>query len=185
MHFRAGRFSNALSNAKLWTLCATGITNNISIAPNFVYLSYFNHIHMKILFCLAFLLPIMATAQTKGDYQQAMATFQRFYNAGQGDSIYTLFYIDNPTGERGIKYMWSNEQTAEALKQFGTLKSFKYIGVDQTDADTVRVFQTFFSKAGAKTTSLTLRKDHKLGTFRFMTVSDGIDDLLKKRKASR
>ena len=140
---------------------------------------------MKILLCIAFLLPITAIAQTKSDYQHAMANFQRFYNAGQGDSIYTIFHIDNPSWGMGIKSMWSNERTAEALKQFGTLKSFKYIGVDQTDVDTVRVFQTFFSKAGAKTTSLTLHKDYKLGTFRFMTTSDGIDDLLKKRKASR
>jgi len=140
---------------------------------------------MKIRFCIAFLLPITAIAQTKSDYQRAMANFQRFYNAGQGDSICTLFHLDNPTMEKGIKSMWSNEGTADALKQFGILKSFKYIGVDQTDADTVRVFQTFFSKAGAKTTSMTLHQDNKLGTFRFTTTSDGIDDLLKKRKTGR
>lgn len=138
---------------------------------------------MKILFCFVFLLPIIATAQTKSDYQQAMAKFQRFYNAGQGDSICTMFHLDNPLTQ--LKFMWSNEKTAEALKQFGTLKSFKYIGVDKTDVDTVRVFQTFFSKAGEKTTSLTLHKDYRLGNFRFITTSDGIDELLKKQKASR
>ena len=140
---------------------------------------------MKILLFLAFLLPITVFAQTKSDYQNAMANFQRFYNAGQGDSLYTIFHVDNPSWGNAIKSGWSNERTTELLKQFGTLKSFKYIGVDKTDVDTVRVFQTFFSKAGAKTTSLTLYKDSKLGTFRFMTTSDGIDDLLKKRKASR
>ena len=114
-----------------------------------------------------------------------MANFQRFYNAEQGDSICAMFHLDNPSMGMGIKSMWSNERTAEAVKQFGILKSFKYIGVDQTDVDTVHVFQTFFSKAGAKTTSLTLHKDSKLGTFRFMTTSGGIDDLLKKRRASR
>lgn len=140
---------------------------------------------MKISVLLVFLLPISVVAQTKTDYQHAMAKFQQFYNAGQGDSICTMFRFDNPSMQRGIKSMWSNERTAEALKKFGVLKSFKYIGVDQTDVDTVRVFQTFFSKAGAKTTSLTLQKDDKLGTFRFMTTSDGIDDLLKKRKPGR
>lgn len=137
---------------------------------------------MKILLCIAFLLPITVIAQKKSDYRHAMANFQRFYNSGQGDSICAMFHLDYPS--IGVKALWSNERTAEALKQFGTLKSFVYIGVDQTDVDTVRVFQTFFSKAGAKTTSLTLHKDHKLGTFRFITTSDGIDDLLKKRKAS-
>lgn len=140
---------------------------------------------MKILLCIAFLLPITAIAQTESDYLHAMANFQRFYNAGQGDSICTLFHLDNPTMEKGIKSMWSNEGTVDALKQFGTLKSFKYIGVDQTDVSTVRVFQTFFSKAGAKTTSMTLHQDNKLGTFRFITTSDGIDDLLKRQKTSR
>lgn len=137
---------------------------------------------MKILLFLAFLLPITAIAQTKRDYQHAMVNFQRFYNAGQGDSICTLFHLDNPTMEKGIKSMWSNEGTTDALKQFGILKSFKYIGVDQTDIDTVRVFQTFFSKAGAKTTSMTLHQDNKLGTFRFITTSDGIDDLLQNER---
>lgn len=138
---------------------------------------------MKILLCLAFLLPITVTAQTETDYKQAMAKFQRLYNAGQGDSISTMFNINYQSV--GIEPLWTNKQTAEALREFGTLKSFKYIGVDKTDHDTVRVFQTFFSKAGTKTTSLTLHKNHKLGTFRFMTTSDGIEALLKKRKSSR
>src|SRR5437868_12671540 len=103
---------------------------------------------MKTFLCLAFLLPITVVAQTKTDYHQVMAKFQRFYNAGQGDSICTLFHRDNTTTEKGIKCMWSKEGAADALKRYGILKSFKYIGVDQTDVDTVRVFQTFFSKAG-------------------------------------
>lgn len=138
---------------------------------------------MKILLCLAFLLPITVIAQSETDYKQAMAKFQRLYNAGKGDSITAMFNLDYQA--IGIKPMWTNEHTAEALKEFGTLKSFKYIGVDETDHDTVRVFQTVFSKAGTKTTSLTLHKNHKLGNFRFMTTSDGIDALLKKQWANR
>lgn len=165
-------------------MCATGVINSTATALKIVSLEYVNHMRMRILFCIAFLLPVTAIGQTKADYQQAMANFQRFYNAGQGDSICTMFHLDNPTMEKGIKSLWSNEETAGALKQYGILQSFQYIGVDQTDVDTVRVFQTFFSKAGAKTTSLTLHKDDKLGTFRFMTTSAGIDDLLKRRKAN-
>lgn len=138
---------------------------------------------MKILVCLAFLLPITVIAQTETDYKQAMATFQRLYNAGQGDSISTMFNINYQSV--GIEPLWTNKQTAEALKEFGTLKSFKYVGVDKTDHDTVCVFQTCFSKAGTKTTSLTLHKNNKLGTFRFITTSNGIDALLKKQKSSR
>ncbi len=138
---------------------------------------------MKILLCLAFLLPITVIAQTETDYKQAMAKFQQLYNAGQGDSISAMFNLDYKSV--GIEPLWTNKLVAEALKEFGTLKSLKYIGVDETDHDTVRVFQTFFSKAGTKTTSLTLHKNNKLGTFRFITTSDGTDALLKKRKSIR
>ena len=134
---------------------------------------------MKTLALLTFLLPITVFAQSKADYEQVMEKFQRFYNAGQGDSIDAMF-APHPG-----KQMWNYESNADALKQFGTLKSFKFIGIDKTDIDTVRVFQTFFSKAGTKTTSLTLHENNRLGTFRFMTTSEGINDLLKKRKASR
>lgn len=139
---------------------------------------------MKTLALLGFLLPMAVTAQTKADYEHVMAKFQKFYNAGQGDSIQAmskpfiqLISKNNP--------LWTNERNAEALKQFGKLKSFAFLGIDKTDPDNVYVFQTFFRKAGAKTTSLTLDENSKLGTFRFMTTSDGIDDLLKNRKAGR
>lgn len=139
---------------------------------------------MKTLAVLAFLLPITVVAQTKTDYQHAMAKFQRFYNAGQGDSIHAMFKpaVQVTTASRPL---WTSESNAAALKQFGTLKSFTFLGIDKTDPSNVYVFQTFFSKAGAKTTSLTLDENFRLGTFRFMTTSEGIDDLLKKRKASR
>ena len=134
---------------------------------------------MKTLVFLAFLLPITVVAQTKTDYQHVMTKFQRFYNAGQGDNINAMFA---PTPG---KPLWTNESNAAALKQFGTLKSFTFLGIDKTDPSNVYVFQTFFSNAGAKTTSLTLDENSRLGTFRFMTTSEGIDALLKKRKASR
>ena len=69
------------------------------------------------------------------------------------------------------------------LKEFGTLKSFKFIGIDTTDPNKVWVFKTLFSKGGVKTTSLTLDKNNRLDTFRFITESDGITELLKKDKS--
>lgn len=139
---------------------------------------------MKSLTFLIFLLPFTLAAQTKKDYEQVMAKFQRFYNEGKGDSIIAL---SRPFTQSLTKNhpMWSNEQTAEALEQFGTLKSFVFLGIDKTDPQNVYVFQTFFSKAGTQTTSLTLDKNSKIGTFRFMTTSDGIEELLKKRKMGR
>lgn len=124
-----------------------------------------------------FLLPIAVAGQTKSDYEHAMAKFQKFYNAEQGDSIIAMF------GDKESEFLWSNERTASVLKEFGTLKSFKFIGIDTTDPDRVYVFKTLFSKAGAKTTSLTLKNDHHLGDFRFMTTSDGITELLKKDRS--
>lgn len=139
---------------------------------------------MKSLTFLIFLLPFTLAAQTKKNYEQVMAKFQRFYNEGKGDSIIAL---SRPSTQSLTKNhpMWSNEQTAEALEQFGTLKSFVFLGIDKTDPQNVYVFQTFFSKAGTQTTSLTLDKNSKIGTFRFMTTSDGIEELLKKRKMGR
>lgn len=139
---------------------------------------------MKTLAFLAFLLPITVVAQTETDYLQVMAKFQRLYNAGQGDSIHLMF---NRAYQSSVanKPMWTNESNANLLQEFGTLKSFSFLGVDETDLDKVRVFQTVFSKAGAKTTSLTLYENRRLGTFRFITTSDGIDDLLKKQKTNR
>lgn len=139
---------------------------------------------MKILVFLIVLLPITVVAQTKTGYQQVMAKFQRFYNAGQGDSIHAMFKpaVQLATASNP---MWTNKSNASLLKQFGTLQSFAFLGIDKTDPSNVYVFQTFFSKAGAKTTSLTLDENTRLGTFRFITTSEGIDDLLKKRKTSR
>jgi hypothetical protein len=139
---------------------------------------------MKTLIFLAFLLPITGFAQTETDYQKVMAKFQQFYNAGHGDSIYAMFKSSIQSASVGHP-LWTKESNATALKQYGTLKSFNFLGIDNTDAAGVYVFQTFFSKAGAKTTSLTLDDNYRLGTFRFITKSEGIDALLKKRKASR
>jgi hypothetical protein len=139
---------------------------------------------MKTLVILVCLLPLVGAAQTKADYEHVMTKFQRFYNAGQGDSIEAMFRPDI-RAVTASRPMWTKESNATALKEFGMLKSFSFLGIDKTDPSNVYVFQTFFSKVGDETTSLTLDKSSRLGTFRFMTSSEGIDDLLKKRKAGR
>ena len=135
---------------------------------------------MKFLICLIFFLPIAATAQTTTDYKAAMKKFQEFYNAGHGDWINAMFKHDYD--QTKVKPMWTDKSVTADLIELGTLKSFRFIGVDSTDPQNVYVFQTVFSKAGTKTTSFTLDKNQHLRTFRFFTTSDGITALLNKRK---
>jgi len=138
---------------------------------------------MKFFALLIFLLPIAVAAQSKTDYENTMAKFQKFYNAGQGDSINAMF--GHIPDDMKSSPLWTNSKNEERLKEFGALKSFKFIGVDNSDPNKVYVFKTIFSKAGAKTTSLTLYKDFSVGTFRFITTSESINDLLRKSKNSR
>ena len=139
---------------------------------------------MKIFALVIFLLPLAVVGQSKTDYENAMAKFQKFYNAGLGDSINAMFGY-RPDDFKPTKPLWTNEANASALEEFGTLKSFKYIGIDKSDTYDVYVFETIFNKVGAKTTSLTLNKNYSLGTFRFITTSEGINELLRKSKSSR
>lgn len=134
---------------------------------------------MKFLISFLFILPIAATGQTVTDYVKAMKKFQKFYNAGRGDSINAMFkhVWERP---KNVEPMWSNKSVAEQLNVSGILKSFKFMGIDTLDPEKVYVFQTVFSKAGVKSTSLTLDKDHNLGTFRFFTIPDGVPVLLNK-----
>jgi hypothetical protein len=139
---------------------------------------------MKLFALFAFLLPLTVAGQTTNDYEHAMEKFQKFYNAGRGDSINAMF--GHSWDEMKTRNpLWTNDDIASRLEEFGTLKSFKFIGIDTLDPNKVYVFQTFFSKGGAKTTSLTLDKDYYFDTFRFMTTSDGITQLLKKYKRGR
>ena len=135
---------------------------------------------MKFLVSFLFILPMAANSQTVTDYKQAMKKFQKFYNAGRGDSINALFKQEWEQPKE-IEPMWTNKSVAAELKKSGTLKSFKFIGIDTLDPQKVYVFKTVFSKAGTKTTSLTLDKDHYVHTFRFFTIPDGINKLLNKR----
>ena len=113
-----------------------------------------------------------------------MEKFQTFYNAGQGDSINAMFG-HGWDQMKLTKPLWTNAGTDELLEEYGILKSFKFVGVDTSDPSNVYVFQTVFSKKGAKATSLTLDKDNNLGTFRFITTSDEITQLIKNSQHHR
>ncbi|HJV78674.1 MAG TPA: hypothetical protein VJ602_09840 [Paludibacter sp.] len=136
---------------------------------------------MKFFALAIFLLPITVSGQTTTDYQFAMVKFQKLYNAGQGDSINALFG-HRPAEMKSSRPLWTNAENAALLKEYGTLTSFQFIGIDRADPDNVYVYKTVFSKAGTKTTSLTLYKDLSVGTFRFITTSESISDLVRKSK---
>jgi hypothetical protein len=139
---------------------------------------------MKSFALLAFLLPFTVAAQSKTDYEKAMAKFQKFYNAAQGDSINALFGQGWDEMKK-TNPLWTNAKAAEYLKEYGKLKSFRFVGVDKADPNKVHVFQTVFAKAGTRTSSLTLDEDNASGTFRFITTSESINELLRRFKSSR
>jgi hypothetical protein len=138
---------------------------------------------MKFLISLLFILPIAATGQTVTDYIHAMKKFQKFYNAGRGDSINAMFKHEWEQPKE-LEPMWTNKSVADELNNSGTLQSFKFLGIDTLDPQKVYVFQTVFSKAGTKSTSLTLDKEQNIRTFRFFTIPDGISALPNKRKTN-
>ena len=128
--------------------------------------------------------PFCCRQSIKTDFENVMAKFQKFYNAGQGDSINAMYGHDWDQMKLK-KALWTNAKAAEYLKEYGKLKSFKFIGIDESDPNEVYVFETIFSKAGTKTTSLTLDKNLSLGTFRFLTTSESISALQRKHKNRR
>ena len=128
------------------------------------------------------LLLIMTTcyccaAQTKADYEIAIARFTKFYNSKQADSIQNMW---SPKEDN----MWDVKMTEGVNKKYGKIVSYKYLGIDSTDTEQhgLAVFKIQFSKAGKKALSLTMEKGKYLGTFRFITSSPHIDKMLREAK---
>ena len=123
---------------------------------------------MKNLLLIAVLaLPCITKAQTLNDYQHTMDKFVQYYNQQQADSIANMW-------TPAETFIWNNQRMKEMQEKYGTITAFKFLGVDKSDPNNVWVFITQFSKAGEKTTSLTLDANKHLGTFRFITSSPGI-----------
>jgi hypothetical protein len=147
---------------------------------------------MKMLLAMLCLFPFTAFAQTKADYDQTFARFMKYYNSNQTDSICTLFPISTRAEEMCFWKMVNAESSS--LEEYGSIKSFKYLGIDKTDAESVRVFKVDYSKAGTKAMSFTLEpstaatvlnKTYVFGTFRFITSSDAIEAMLRQAKQKR
>jgi hypothetical protein len=126
---------------------------------------------MKIYWVLFLFIALASKAQSVKDYESAMKKFQKLYNAGKGDSINAMFWR-NPEVHMDDRPLWNDIDIKSWIKEYGFLKSFKFLGVDTTDPENVYVFETKFSKKGTNMTSLTLIGKKQLGTFRFITIPD-------------
>ena len=135
---------------------------------------------MKYLLLLSLLCPCCARAQSEADYQNTMARFVRFYNKGLKDSVCTLFPKREKTGCFWALADASREE--RMLERYGRIISYKYLGIDTTDEEQVRVFKVVFAKAGTKATSFTLSEDGLFGTFRLITSSEGIEYMLGTKR---
>jgi hypothetical protein len=145
---------------------------------------------MKKLSFLLVLLPFSALSQSQKDYEQAFVRFMNYYNKDQTDKI-CRFFPDDP--ERKEECFWKQiRERTNNLDAYGSITSYRYLGIDTTDPERVRVFKVQYSKAGKKAMSFTLSKTSNaeaatkepfvFGTFRFITSSDGIDKMLSKAK---
>jgi hypothetical protein len=133
---------------------------------------------MKKLLLVFLFAPIVAFCQSQKDYERTFARFVKFYNNEQSDSIANMWI-----GDEGIDNMWNPDLIKTLHSEYGTIVSYSYLGIDKEDPNPgLAVFKTKLSKAGWKTTSFTIESDGSLGTFRFITSSDGIDKMLAKDK---
>ena len=131
--------------------------------------------YLVLLFCMS---SLVVSAQTKRDYMDAMSRYVTFYNNDQMDSICAMF----PKRQSGkFDCFWAQVQSSRrSLDEYGRITSYKYIGLDTSDLEPVRVFRVVFAKKGVKATSFTLHDDLKFGTFRFDTSSDEIERMLNR-----
>lgn len=132
---------------------------------------------MKYFTFLFFLLPLSAIAQTGQDYQEVMDRFVVLYNNDQPDSICAMM----TEGDGGCS--WADaQQNGKFLTDYGDIKNYKYLGIDNGDPEKVTVFKVIFSKKGPKAMSFTLGSDNRFRTFRFTTFSPGIRRMLEHAK---
>ncbi|MCD6063374.1 MAG: hypothetical protein K0R82_1285 [Flavipsychrobacter sp.] len=128
---------------------------------------------MKNLILISFLVPAMAMAQSKDDYEKAMNRFKQYYNQQNSKKIVGLF---SPEAQQFVEDAFGKKKVEELINKYGKILSFKYIGV--TKEDGVAIFRTEFEKQ-TFTTGFILEEGNKFGTFRFNTTSDEIEAMLR------
>ncbi|WP_276132768.1 hypothetical protein [Polluticoccus soli] len=128
---------------------------------------------MKNLILISFLVPAMAMAQSKEDYERAMSRFKHYYNKSKTEKLADLFL---PDAKEFVEKTFGGEGPGNAMKEYGRIKSFSYLGVAKEDG--VTIFKTEFEKQTVAT-SFTLEEGNKFGTFRFHTNTDEIEAMLR------
>jgi hypothetical protein len=134
---------------------------------------------MRYLLFIFLILPCAGFAQEQSEYEETIARFIKFYNNYQSDSIKKMWPAE--TNPQALENMWSKKELDKLHKDYGMILSYQYLGIDTTDESAgLVVFKTRFTGAGVgwKTTSMTIDKGY-LGTFRFITSSKGIEQMLK------
>ena len=127
------------------------------------------------LFCL--LMPCMASAQTRSDYDYVMSKFVKYYNASQPENINTMWPVRL---RKQNKELFGAKQLEELQDKYGKIASFKFMGIDSTDPGKAAVFKTIFSRAGVKATTLNVEPGNFLGKVNLVTTSVEIRKMLKK-----
>lgn len=127
---------------------------------------------MKNLILISFLVPAVAMAQSKEDYVKAMSRFKHYYNNNRTEKLKNLFL---PEAREFVEKTFGGEGIANAMNEYGRIKSFSYLGIAKEDG--APVFKTEFEKQTVAT-SFSLEEGNKFGTFRFHTNSDEVEAML-------
>lgn len=124
-------------------------------------------------------LPAFTFGQSQQDYEHVMNKFVKFYNSKKPDSILHLWPTE---AQKWMKRMWTMESIEQYHEEFGKITACAYLGIDTEDPNPgLAVFKTTFSNKEQHAISLTLDEKVYLGTFRFITESDGIDKMMQKK----
>jgi hypothetical protein len=128
----------------------------------------------QLAFILLFIaLPICGFAQSHTAADHVMQRFQKFYNNNLSDSIVHMFASP-------ADFLWNAKRLAEVKKEYGNIKSYKYVTVYNDENDNKITLYKITSDKKVFMLGLTVEPDDRPGTFRFDTSSPYIDSLLKR-----
>src|SRR4051812_24341821 len=108
---------------------------------------------MRYAMLLLIALPFVSFGQTKTDYNNYMARFVKYYNAGSTDSICTLFAVNKRLSDPCFWRWAETNKDTSAYDKYGKIVFYKYLRVDKTDPEKVTVFRVVFANKGVKATS--------------------------------
>ena len=112
-------------------------------------------------------------AQTKTDYERVMAAYMKYHNNVDSAGMTNLW----PVNKRAEMSMLYSVTLASQHREYGDIKSFKYIGQDTTTSSKSTVFWVnFFQTAHAM--SFALDSNNHICIFRFKIWSPAIEKML-------